>query len=102
MDEGAVVGGVGALEVASARVDERSRRARGLAEAEGVEADVDFVVGTFSKSLGAIGGFATSHHPQLDMIRYASRPYIFTASSSPATIASVRTAMGTVRWLVVC
>ncbi|MGQ7242113.1 serine palmitoyltransferase [Salinicola sp. V024] len=66
---------------------------RGLAEAEGVEADVDFVVGTFSKSLGAIGGFATSHHPQLDMIRYASRPYIFTASSSPATIASVRTAL---------
>jgi 8-amino-7-oxononanoate synthase len=66
---------------------------RGLAEAEGVEADVDFVVGTFSKSLGAIGGFAASHHPQLDMIRYASRPYIFTASPSPATIASVRTAL---------
>ena len=32
-------------------------RGRGLAEAEGVEADVDFVVGTFSKSLGAIGGY---------------------------------------------
>lgn len=69
---------------------------RGLAEAEGVESDVDFVVGTFSKSLGAIGGFAVSHHRQLDMIRYASRPYIFTASSSPSTIASVRTALGIV------
>ncbi|TDO07733.1 MULTISPECIES: serine palmitoyltransferase [Halomonas] len=66
---------------------------RGLAEAEGVEADVDFVVGTFSKSLGAIGGFAVSHHRELDTVRLASRPYIFTASPSPATIASVRVAL---------
>lgn len=66
---------------------------RGLAEAAGVEADVDLVVGTFSKSLGAIGGFAVSQHPQLDMLRYASRPYIFTASPSPSSIASVRAAL---------
>jgi 8-amino-7-oxononanoate synthase len=66
---------------------------RGLAEEAGVEDSVDFIVGTFSKSLGAIGGFCTSNHPELDMIRYASRPYIFTASPSPATIASTRAAL---------
>ncbi|MGK2913432.1 MAG: serine palmitoyltransferase [Porticoccaceae bacterium] len=66
---------------------------RGLAEAAGVEADVDLVVGTFSKSLGAIGGFAVSQHPELDLLRYASRPYIFTASPSPSSIASVRAAL---------
>lgn len=66
---------------------------RGLAEAAGVEADVDLVVGTFSKSLGAIGGFAVSQHPQLDLLRYASRTYIFTASPSPSSIASVRAAL---------
>jgi 8-amino-7-oxononanoate synthase len=66
---------------------------RGLAEAAGVEADVDMIVGTFSKSLGAIGGFAVSQHPELDLLRYASRPYIFTASSSPSSIASVRAAL---------
>lgn len=72
-------------------------RGRGLAEAAGVEADVDLVVGTFSKSLGAIGGFAVSRHPELDVLRYASRPYIFTASPSPASIASVRAALKVVR-----
>ena len=66
---------------------------RGMAEAAGVEQDVDFIVGTFSKSLGAIGGFCVSNHPQLDLIRYISRSYVFTASPSPSTIASVREAL---------
>jgi 8-amino-7-oxononanoate synthase len=66
---------------------------RGLAEEAGVEEGVDFVVGTFSKSLGAIGGFCVSNHPQLDLVRYASRPYVFTASSSPSIIASTRKAL---------
>ncbi len=61
---------------------------RGLAEEAGLEEDVDFVVGTFSKSLGAIGGFGAGNHPLFDMIRYAARPYMFTASSSPASIAT--------------
>ncbi len=68
-------------------------RGRGLAEEAGVEDDVDFVVGTFSKSLGSIGGFCVSNHPELELIRYASRPYVFTASPSPATIASTRKAL---------
>lgn len=70
---------------------------RGLAEESGVEDQVDFIVGTFSKSLGAIGGFCTSSHPGLELIRYASRPYIFTASLSPSTIASTRAALEIIR-----
>jgi 8-amino-7-oxononanoate synthase len=66
---------------------------RGLAEEAGVEDGVDFVVGTFSKSLGAIGGFCVSNHPELNLVRSASRPYVFTASSSPSIIASTRTAL---------
>lgn len=68
-------------------------RGRGLAEAEGVQDDVDFIVGTFSKSLGATGGFCVSPHEELDLLRYASRPYIFTASPSPSVIASTRAAL---------
>jgi len=66
---------------------------RGCAEESGVENEVDFIVGTFSKSLAAIGGFCVSNHPELELIRYASRPYIFTASSSPSAIASTREAL---------
>ncbi|MFJ3370128.1 serine palmitoyltransferase [Pseudomonas sp. NPDC086251] len=70
---------------------------RGLAEALGVESEVDIVLGTFSKSLGALGGFAACHDPQMDVLRYASRPYIFTASPSPSAIASVRSALAAIR-----
>jgi 8-amino-7-oxononanoate synthase len=66
---------------------------RGMAEAAGVEEDVDFIVGTFSKSLGSIGGYCVSNHPELDLVRYVSRSYVFTASPSPSTIASVRQAL---------
>ena len=68
---------------------------RGLAEETGSEADVDFVVGTFSKSLGGSGGFCVSARPELEMIRYASRPYIFTAAPPPPVVASTRQALST-------
>ena len=68
-------------------------RGRGLVEELGVLAHVDFIVGTFSKSLGGAGGFCVSDLPELDLVRYSSRPYIFTASPSPATIASTRQAL---------
>jgi 7-keto-8-aminopelargonate synthetase-like enzyme len=61
---------------------------RGLADEAGLEDEVDFVVGTFSKSVGAIGGFGAGNHPLFETLRYAMRPYMFTASSSPASIAT--------------
>ena len=70
---------------------------RGLAEESGVESSVDFIVGTFSKSLGATGGFCVSDHYEAELIRYGSRPYIFTASPCPAVIASTRAALNRVR-----
>ncbi len=68
-------------------------RGCGVAEAQGVMHDVDFFVGTFSKSLGAMGGFCVSSHAELALIRYVSRPFIFTASPSPSIIASTHEAL---------
>jgi len=70
---------------------------RGAAQAAGVEADVDFTVGTFSKSLGAIGGFCVSQHAELEAIRFCITAYIFTASSSPSVIASTRESLRIIR-----
>ena len=61
---------------------------RGLGNEAGLENDVDFVIGTFSKSVGAIGGFGASNHPLFNTLRYAMRPYMFTASASPASVAT--------------
>ncbi|MDF0677596.1 MAG: aminotransferase class I/II-fold pyridoxal phosphate-dependent enzyme [Nitrosomonas sp.] len=66
---------------------------QGLVEKTGMNDEIDFITGTFSKSLCGIGGFCVSNHPQLDQLRYVSHPYIFTASPSPATIASTRAAL---------
>jgi len=72
-------------------------RGRGLSEESDVESSVDFIVGTFSKSLGATGGFCVSDHHEAELIRYGSRPYIFTASPSPAVVASTRAALNRLR-----
>ncbi len=71
----------------------RGKHGRGVCEDAGVESDVDFVVGTFSKSLGAIGGFAVSDLPDFDLLRVVCRPYMFTASLPPAVVGSVMAAL---------
>lgn len=70
---------------------------QGLAEKAGLNQEVDFITGTFSKSLCGIGGYCVSNHAQLDQMRYVSHPYIFTASPSPATIAATRAALKILR-----
>ncbi|MEG3179494.1 serine palmitoyltransferase [Sphingomonas sp. LT1P40] len=59
---------------------------RGVYEDQGC--DVDFVVGTFSKSVGTVGGFCVSNHPKFEAIRLACRAYIFTASLPPSVVAT--------------
>jgi 8-amino-7-oxononanoate synthase len=66
---------------------------RGLCEETGVLGDIDYVVGTFSKSLGNTGGFCVGDSDEMEVLRYASRPYVFTASLPPATIAATRMAL---------
>ena len=64
---------------------------RGVYEDQGL--DVDFVVGTFSKSVGTVGGFCVSNHPKFEAIRLACRPYIFTASLPPSVVATAATSI---------
>ena len=72
-------------------------RGCGVAEDQGVLDKVDFIVGTFSKSLGAMGGFCVSKHDVLGLFRYVSRPFMFTASPSPAVMATTLEALNQLR-----
>jgi len=69
----------------------------GCAEAQGVLGEVDFVVGTFSKALAGVGGYCVSNHPELKLLHFTARPYVFTASGSPASIAGVEAALTLLR-----
>lgn len=66
---------------------------RGVAQAQNVEKDIDFIIGTFSKSVGTIGGFCVSNHPKFEVLRLVARPYIFTASLPPSVVASAASAI---------
>ncbi len=68
-------------------------RGLGCADAQGVLEQVDFVVGTFSKALAGVGGYCVSNHTALTLLHFAARPYVFTASGSPANIAGVEAAL---------
>jgi 8-amino-7-oxononanoate synthase len=55
--------------------------------------DVDFVIGTFSKSVGTVGGFCVSNHPKFEILRLVCRPYVFTASLPPSVVATAATSI---------
>jgi 8-amino-7-oxononanoate synthase len=66
---------------------------RGVAEEQGVIDDVDFIIGTFSKSVGTVGGFCVSNHPKFEILRLVCRPYVFTASLPPSVVATAATSI---------
>ncbi len=66
---------------------------RGVVEDAGVLDDVDFIIGTFSKSVGTVGGFCVSNHPKFEILRLVCRPYVFTASLPPSVVATAATSI---------
>ena len=60
---------------------------RGTAEYFGLEDQVDIYMGTFSKSLASLGGYMASTQEVVDYVMHTSRPYIFSASITPASAA---------------
>jgi len=66
---------------------------RGTAAHFGLVDDVDLVMGTFSKSFAAIGGFIAGDEEVINYIKHHSRAFIFTASLPPSVVASTREAL---------
>ena len=65
----------------------------GVCEHFGVSQDVDLIMGTFSKSLGTIGGFIASDHNIINYLKHNSRTLIFSASITPASTGCVLAAL---------
>lgn len=65
----------------------------GTAAHFGVDNQVDLIMGTFSKSFGALGGFIAGKFEIIDYIKHWARSMIFTASLPPSVVASTRAAL---------
>jgi 8-amino-7-oxononanoate synthase len=66
---------------------------RGTASHFGLDAEVDLIVGTFSKSLASIGGFVVGDEQVIEWIRHFARPSVFSASPPPASVMAATTAL---------
>jgi 8-amino-7-oxononanoate synthase len=66
---------------------------RGTAEHFALEDQVDLIMGTYSKSLAAIGGFVAGSKEVINFIKHIGRSMIFSASLPPSLVASVSTAL---------
>ena len=69
------------------------KNGRGTGEYFGLEDEIDMIMGTFSKSLASIGGFCATSELAAHFIRHNSRPFIFSASLTPAAVATAREAL---------
>ncbi|MDE6410981.1 MAG: aminotransferase class I/II-fold pyridoxal phosphate-dependent enzyme [Clostridia bacterium] len=70
---------------------------RGTAEYFGLENEVDIIMGTFSKSLASLGGYMAASRRVVDFVMHTSRPYIFSASITPASVACARKSLQILR-----
>ena len=68
-------------------------RGEGTGAHFGMQADVDIIAGTFSKSLASVGGFLAADESVIHFLKHHSRPFIFTASLPPANTAGVLAAL---------
>ena len=66
---------------------------RGTGEYFGLEDEIDLIMGTFSKSLASLGGYVAGKKEVIEYIKHTSRPYIFSASITPASVNTALTAL---------
>lgn len=69
------------------------RQGRGVCNHFGLTDEVDLIMGTFSKSLAAVGGFIAADKDLINWIRHNCRTYIFSASNTPAATAAALEAL---------
>jgi 8-amino-7-oxononanoate synthase len=69
------------------------RNGSGTASHFGLTNEVDLIMGTFSKSFASLGGFIAADKEVINFIKHNSRSLIFSASMTPASVATVMAAI---------
>jgi len=73
------------------------KKGRGTAEHFGLEDEVDIIMGTCSKSLGAVGGFVAGSAEVIHYVKHRARPMIFSASLPAACVATIGAAIDVIQ-----
>ncbi|MSR77365.1 MAG: 8-amino-7-oxononanoate synthase [Candidatus Omnitrophica bacterium] len=68
-------------------------RGRGAAEDSGLEPEIDVIIGTTSKALGCLGGFAAASAEVIDYLINSSRAFIFSTAIPPVLCAVIDEAL---------
>jgi glycine C-acetyltransferase/8-amino-7-oxononanoate synthase len=66
---------------------------RGAVAEAGVEDEVDVVIGTLSKALGAYGAFVACDQPMAQLLVNSARPFIFSTAPPPPSVAGALAAL---------
>lgn len=66
---------------------------RGTGSYFNLEDEVDIIMGTFSKSLASLGGYMATSAVVSEYVQHTSRPFIFSASITPASCAATMKAL---------
>lgn len=73
------------------------KNGRGVCEMQGVSKRVDVIMGTFSKSFAALGGFLAGRYDVIDFIKHTAGGHIFSASLPASVIETVRAVLRLIR-----
>jgi 8-amino-7-oxononanoate synthase len=72
-------------------------KGQGTCEHFHVMDDVDMIMGTFSKSFASLGGFVVADKDVITHIKHTARALIFSASMTPASVASAQAALDIIK-----
>src|SRR4029077_7616559 len=77
---------------------------RGTPEHFGLHGKIDIIMGTLSKGLGGIGGFAAGPADLIDFLKHTAHGFVFSAALPPAVCAALIAAMDVIEtepeWLI--
>lgn len=73
------------------------KNGKGTPEYFSIEGEVDIITGTFSKALGAVGGFVAANEELIELLHFYSRAYMFSTAPTPQVTGSLIEALDVIQ-----